>query len=63
MATVTPSSNPRIPNPADHTKTTPSTARGPCPVDILNGGLQCYGLLRPQRGVVQAAEERGQLRV
>jgi len=38
MATVTPSSNTRTPNPADHTKTTPSTARDPHPVDILNGG-------------------------
>jgi hypothetical protein len=38
MATVTPSSNTRTPNPADHIKTTPSTARSPSPVDILNGG-------------------------
>ena len=38
MATVTPSSNPRTPNPPDHTKTTPSTTAHPCPVDILNGG-------------------------
>jgi hypothetical protein len=38
MATVTPSSNTRTPNPADHIKTTPSTAHDPCPVDILNGG-------------------------
>ena len=38
MATVTPSSNPRTTNPPDHIKTTPSTARDPCPVDILNGG-------------------------
>jgi len=38
MATVTPSSNPRITNPANHTKTTSSTALTPHPVDILNGG-------------------------
>ena len=37
-ATVTPSSNPRTPNPPDHIKTTPSTAGDPRPVDILNGG-------------------------
>ena len=37
MATVTPSTNPRIANPPDHTKTTPSTARTPAPVATLNG--------------------------
>jgi hypothetical protein len=38
MATVTPSTNSRTPNPPDHIKTTPSTAANPCPVDILDGG-------------------------
>jgi hypothetical protein len=38
MATVTPSTNPRTTNPPDHIKTTPSMARDPCRVDILNGG-------------------------
>jgi hypothetical protein len=38
MATVTASSNPRTTNPPDHTKTTPSTAAHPLPVDVLNGG-------------------------
>jgi len=38
MATVTPSTNPRTTKPEDHIKTTPSTARGLHPVDILNGG-------------------------
>jgi hypothetical protein len=38
MATVTPSSNPRTPNPPNHIKTTRSTALPHHPVDILNGG-------------------------
>ena len=38
MATVTPSSNPRTPNPADNVKTTPSTTAHPYPMDVLNGG-------------------------
>jgi len=42
MATVTPSSNPRITNPANHTETTSSTALTPHPVDILNGGRQLW---------------------
>jgi hypothetical protein len=37
MATVTPSSNRRTPNPADHTKTTPSTTHNRRPVAMLNG--------------------------
>ncbi len=38
MATVTPSTIPRTPNPPDHIKTTPSTTGPPGPVDTLNGG-------------------------
>ena len=37
IATVTLSSNTRTPDPADHIKTTSSTARDPHLVDILNG--------------------------
>ena len=47
MATVTPSSNPRITNPANHTETTSSTALTPHPVDILNGGRQLADLVSP----------------
>ncbi len=40
MATVTPSTSPRTPDPPNHTKTTPSTARTPLPADTLNGAGQ-----------------------
>jgi hypothetical protein len=37
MATVTPSTNPRISNPPNYTGPTPSTARTSTPVATLNG--------------------------
>src|SRR5260370_37327599 len=40
MATVTPSTTTRTPDPPNHTKTTPSTTWTPSPVDTLNGGGQ-----------------------
>ena len=45
MATVTPSSNARTPNPANHIKTTSSTAPPLHPVDILKGGRQAVAAL------------------
>ena len=53
MATVTPSSNTRTPNPANHIKTTSSTAPAPHPVDILKGGRH------PEQGRWLASVVRG----
>jgi len=57
MATVTPSSNTRTPNPANHIKTTSSTAPAPHPVDILKGGR--HQVIQ----IISAAEARGQQRL
>ena len=60
MATVTPSSNTRTPNPADHIKTTPSTAPTPAPVDTLNGGGQQATRHRyAVRGYISTAAKHG----
>ena len=64
MATVTPSSNTRTPNPANHIKTTSSTAPAPHPVDILKGGRHGYAsqALGVSRQTVLQKVKRGELR-
>ena len=66
IATVTPSTTPRIPNPPDHTETTPSTAPAPTPMATLNGGGRRPRAVPARAGAprasVQLHNTRGQAR-